>query len=701
MQDPAVNTYSVVIHPQVFSTASGQKQTLTVNRSRYTQATIGMNHSSESIDDVPSRSRGQPWEYLLRQNPGGQLVCARRGKLLVIAAGPHALLIHFGLEAHLVACSRRDYDDLVREDVPGPNEDPEKSQLLRSFVMPRRFVEPSSRNSDQPRFINIFAAFISTEKAFMIVDFSRLVRLHIISRDRPWTPSDMEPSSSEWFSLWERFKGGPDWVLERDLAEEHLMSWRKDVVSEYERYMTLHKKWESLTKTRTLDSYFIRQRFGDREHQAAVDNASIRLQHQHPPRPEPRRRLLLKDMSMNSHRAFSGLGRHCINDILHFLGFHPGITSYAVCLQDDLFDHLKLTIYWFLQRFLKTSFLKRVATKPNTNNPFSFNAESNKNYISCYIAVFRRTRVKMPKELYDRYQSLGLLDPSHTIGDEYPTEKCKPCSGETKWVPVSFCGAPLKAYTVIVAKPPTPDYIAADLSQVPKDIAEFSYSTTIGCAQFHEHVMNQPDLLKIQSLIPPKGGSLKKEKTGKRGRPQKVPTKKSMAETSKRRKVSTSGLGVTFPDEDEGELEDSEDEATVVALAADYEAQQNSALDQAVERQLQEDHAETEAASRALEDSSSSTNGSSGHPLRIPKSQETPTQRLWRIWGQRNNEEIFPVEGGGLSIESPKLPALARNRTSRPGYPPTTRKGGSLSTATTLQQRPLARRRFRPVRHET
>ncbi|KAG6836640.1 hypothetical protein H0H93_005577 [Arthromyces matolae] len=618
MKDQPVKTYALVIHPQVFSTASGKKQTMTVDRSRYTQATTGVNHSEleSSIGHVTSRSRGQPWEYLLQQNPEGQLVCARRGKLLVIAAGPHALLIHFGLEAHLVACSRRDYDDLVREDVPGPNEDPEKSQLLRSFVMPRRFIEPSSRHSDQPRFINIFAAFISAEKAFMIVDFSRLVRLHVISRDRPWTPSDMEPSSSEWFSLWERFKGGPDWVLERDLAEEHLLSWRKDVISEHQRYLVRHKKWERLTKTRTLDSYFFRQRVGDRE--AAVDDAaSISLQHQHP-RPEPRRRLLLKDMSMNSHRAFSGLG-------------------------------------------------------PISQNLFSEEG---------------RDKVKMPKELYDRYQSLGLLDPSHTIGDEYPTEKCKPCSGETKWVPVSFCGAPLKAYTVIVAKPSTPDYIAADLSEVPKDIGEFSYSTTIGCAQFHEHVMNQPDLLKIGSTIPSKGGSLKKEKTGKRGRPQKVPTKKSVAETSKRRKVSTSGLDITFPDEEEeeGELEDSEDEATVVALAADYEAQQNSALDKALERQLQ-DNAETEVASRALEDSSSlTTNGSSGHPLRIPKSQETETQRLWRIWGKRNNEEIVPVEGGGLSIESPKLPAFLSNRISRPGNPPTTRKGDSPSTAT-LQQR--------------
>lgn len=105
------------------------------------------------------------------------------------------MLIHFGLEAHIVGMSRADYDEIISRDVPGSNSDEAKASLLRSFHMPERFTEPDSSNPDEPRTVNIFAAFVSDFGVLVIIDFSRLVRLHVISRNMPWTASDFLPSS--------------------------------------------------------------------------------------------------------------------------------------------------------------------------------------------------------------------------------------------------------------------------------------------------------------------------------------------------------------------------------------------------------------------------------------------------------------------------------------------------------------------------
>lgn len=89
-----------------------------------------------------------------------------------------------------------DYDEIVSKDAPGPNADKDKAERLRSFVMPARFVNRKSSNPDRTRFINVIAAFVSNDNAILIVDFSRLSRLHVTSLDRPWQEADFDPSSS-------------------------------------------------------------------------------------------------------------------------------------------------------------------------------------------------------------------------------------------------------------------------------------------------------------------------------------------------------------------------------------------------------------------------------------------------------------------------------------------------------------------------
>lgn len=111
------------------------------------------------------------------------------------------------------------------------------------------------------------------------------------------------------------------------------------------------------------------------------------------PPPKDFNRPIITDMARNTHGAFSGLGRHCINDLLYQAGIFPGTPSYVICLDLSLYCRLKDLIYSYIARFSSQKFLKKIVSVQNTNNPFAFNETSNQNYISSYIDVFRRTKV--------------------------------------------------------------------------------------------------------------------------------------------------------------------------------------------------------------------------------------------------------------------------------------------------------------------
>lgn len=104
------------------------------------------------------------------------------------------MIISFGLEAHITGISRARYDEIVSKSIPGTNADSQKSALIRSFIFPEELIVPGS-SAKRPRRINIFAAFLSDDWAWVLSDFARLVRMHVISRDRPWEASDFLPTS--------------------------------------------------------------------------------------------------------------------------------------------------------------------------------------------------------------------------------------------------------------------------------------------------------------------------------------------------------------------------------------------------------------------------------------------------------------------------------------------------------------------------
>lgn len=87
------------------------------------------------------------------------------------------------------------YSEIVRNDIPGPNENPERAEMIRSFLIPPRFTVPNS-SPIEPRTINILAAFVSPTWAWALVDYARLGRTQAISQDVIYTADDMSYTKS-------------------------------------------------------------------------------------------------------------------------------------------------------------------------------------------------------------------------------------------------------------------------------------------------------------------------------------------------------------------------------------------------------------------------------------------------------------------------------------------------------------------------
>jgi hypothetical protein len=99
------------------------------------------------------------------------------------------VVIHFALEGHLRLIPRGDLDEIVSTSIPGSNPNKSKAARLHTFPLPDRFIEPGSQERD--RTINIFAAIVMQEKAIIISDFSRMVRIHVISRNQSFMDFDI------------------------------------------------------------------------------------------------------------------------------------------------------------------------------------------------------------------------------------------------------------------------------------------------------------------------------------------------------------------------------------------------------------------------------------------------------------------------------------------------------------------------------
>ncbi|KAH9947790.1 hypothetical protein B0H21DRAFT_821630 [Amylocystis lapponica] len=196
----------------------------TENRVTCTAQRRGYEDTLEPIPDTfrpdesdEARSQGQAWQHLLKPLHDGEVVVQVRGAEMFLAAGYHGMRINFGAEASLLSLKRRDLDELLSQDVPGPDTSNAKAQELRSFLVLNRFVVPRSKQAARERTLNIFAALVCEHAAFAVVDLARAATVEIISLARHWEQRDVQPGSELWSALWSDNRG-PDWIYETEAA---------------------------------------------------------------------------------------------------------------------------------------------------------------------------------------------------------------------------------------------------------------------------------------------------------------------------------------------------------------------------------------------------------------------------------------------------------------------------------------------------
>ncbi|EDR13062.1 uncharacterized protein LACBIDRAFT_308491 [Laccaria bicolor S238N-H82] len=194
-----------------------------------------------------------------------------------------------------------------------------------------------------------------------------------------------------WYLLFWKFKGGPDWIVEQELAEKALKSWRNNMIKEHEQYQDELK-----------------------------DINQMEVMPAPAPAPPPLGPMI-REICINSGAAFTRLRCHLTNDVCYNLGVHPVTPVIHICEDETRFSDLLKGIPDYLDQFVQEEYYKPMAASCGVvqENIFEFNEDSNQKYLHSFVDVFRCCSVQVPKYLYLKYLEEGLLDQSHTIGQPH------------------------------------------------------------------------------------------------------------------------------------------------------------------------------------------------------------------------------------------------------------------------------------------
>ncbi|KAJ6459765.1 hypothetical protein C8R47DRAFT_1081163 [Mycena vitilis] len=285
------------------------------------------------------------WRYLVdKPLQCGEIFLKVRGKCIAVSCGYHALVCHMSLEGNLRTMSRPDFDELVSICVPGSNKDRAKAAKMRSFRVPARFIDPGSRGKGLT--VNVSAAVVSSHTAIVLLDYSRMSRVHIVSMAQKFTEDDLAPGSEVWPRLWEKFPGGPDWVVERDEALAFLESWReRSVHFSGCSFLGNHGKIPGTPATAGGKNLTFSDLFGPQKLNVTVTDTKT---------------------------------------------IHPDTPSFELCSDETQYQRLKTHLPDFMNTWVSPKFLKRCGGTPDSLNPLAFNTKSDRNFLSGYVDVYRR-----------------------------------------------------------------------------------------------------------------------------------------------------------------------------------------------------------------------------------------------------------------------------------------------------------------------
>ncbi|KAH9934595.1 hypothetical protein B0H21DRAFT_699318 [Amylocystis lapponica] len=432
------DTYSIltghlVLFPRTFAMGTSRRSycTCTVSRSAYDE-----DLEPSPPEFVPNahdarRSANEDWKYLIKPLSDGEVHVRARGKELFLAAGYHGMRVNFSLEATVLVTTRADFDALTAEDCPGPNTNKSKANNMRRFVIPPQYQEEGSR--DKARDIGVFAAIVCEDTAIMVVDFARLVQLHIISLDRHWVGGDLQRDSMLWATLWGLGRGY-DWIDETEDALTALDGWRTTVLADSDQEPLVH---------------------------ALCENQQI----------------------------FNGFGKHTAHDLLHLVAVWPGIPSAVLCHDDSLYFCLKKELVVYAALWVSQEYRYSVCSASQSPNPLRFNYQSDRAYINRYVKVYRKWYVDVPKALHDHLVNQGLLNVDHIIaGQPYTPQPNEFLAPHRRFARLPVHVHKIKKsslYSVIMAQRPSEWRWA-----LPEDIRHAGFVTTLGPAQFHNTNQN-------------------------------------------------------------------------------------------------------------------------------------------------------------------------------------------------------------------
>lgn len=124
-------------------------------------------------------------------------------------------------------------------------------------------------------------------------------------------------------------------------------------------------------------------------------------------------------MQSTEHGAFAGFGRHLAEDLLFYIAIYPGIPGYMICEDEKLFEVFNNALIAMMEAFTSSEFSTYCGIPADAQQPFKFRDKANREYMKCWLAIFKRTKVLVKRDLYNYYAKLGLLDPEHTMGKQY------------------------------------------------------------------------------------------------------------------------------------------------------------------------------------------------------------------------------------------------------------------------------------------
>ncbi|KAI0362331.1 hypothetical protein OH77DRAFT_1416577 [Trametes cingulata] len=495
----------LMLCPQAFAVADDYI-TCTVDHSAFCDYSDDLEPCPADYIPAPHdrrRSAGQDFERYLKPLKEGQLHVKARGKEMILAAGYHAVRVHFGLEGTMVVLPTSSFKSMLLQSCPGNNKDPEVADIMRSYRIPRELIIPEARDREQQK-LAVFAAFIGEEDTIALVDHNRLLRLHVLSIGREWTVNDLQRSSPMWQHLWSS-NHGPDWISEKAEAETALDKWRAAVLSpKPAASMPMPPQEQRITR-------FFTETSSGKPVQLLFDDPTFNS--------DARASPSLVESLCDLQFVFNGYGQHTSNDLLHRLALWPGMPPEKLCRDEQLYQDFKKALAAYAAQFATPEYYSRCLGVPNRGAALAFNYKSDDNYIAKYVDVFRKALVRMDAALYNKYAMQGLFNPQHIIGQPYQYREDELIRVKHKDV-LGFTyklGERQKdrMFSVIRAIPPASWRGAGIVAELTKDLRAAGFNTTIGPASFYAFKQNQYDWKHIEV----KPGPKPREYTGKRGRP--------------------------------------------------------------------------------------------------------------------------------------------------------------------------------------